>query len=193
MVEMTEIAHILRNATESSLVLVDEIGRGTSTFDGLALAWACAKDLAERVKSWVLFSTHYFELTGLADQLKGVSNVHLDAVEHGNEVVFLYSVKPGPASQSYGLQVARLAGVAEDVIETARQKLHSLEDQYVGTSKFPEMKTTPQSSLFPENRPEEQAVIAKLRGITADKVSPREALNILYDLNKLLGIKPAKK
>ena len=193
MVEMTEMAHILRNATENSLVLVDEIGRGTSTFDGLALAWACAKDLAERVRAWVLFSTHYFELTALADQLKGVNNVHLDAVEHGSEVVFLYSVKSGPASQSYGLQVARLAGVPDEVIETARQKLHGLEDQYVGNSKIKEIRTTPQSSLFPENRPEEQAVIAKLRGITADQVSPREALNILYDLNKLLGIKPAKK
>jgi DNA mismatch repair protein MutS len=117
MVEMTEMAHILRSATDMSLVLVDEIGRGTSTFDGLALAWACATDLASRVKSFVLFSTHYFELTVLADQLKSVVNVHLDAVEHGNDIVFLYSVKSGPASQSYGLQVARLAGVPDEVIE----------------------------------------------------------------------------
>ncbi len=193
MVEMTEMAHILRNATENSLVLVDEIGRGTSTFDGLALAWACARDLANRVKSFVLFSTHYFELTALADQLKSADNVHLDAVEHGNEVVFLYSVKKGPANQSYGLQVARLAGVPDEVIEDSRQKLHSLEDHYVGSTKNASKAPTPQTSLFPENRPEEQAVISKLKAFVADDTSPREALNILYELNKLLGKKPAKK
>ena len=139
-----------------------------------------------------MFSTHYFELTALADQLKNVVNVHLDAVEHGNDIVFLYSVKDGPASQSYGLQVARLAGVPDEVIEDSRQKLLSLEDQYVGNTNNSKMSKTPQSSLFPENRPEEQAVIAKLKGIIADDISPREALSILYDLNKLLGRKPAK-
>jgi DNA mismatch repair protein MutS len=193
MVEMTEMAHILRSATEMSLVLVDEIGRGTSTFDGLALAWACATDLASRVKSFVLFSTHYFELTVLADQLKTVVNVHLDAVEHGNDIVFLYSVKNGPASQSYGLQVARLAGVPDEVIELSRQKLQGLEDQYVGNSNNSKKTKTPQSSLFPENRPEEQAVVAKLKGICADDLSPRDALDLLYDINRLLGRKPAKK
>jgi DNA mismatch repair protein MutS len=193
MVEMTEMAHILRNATEDSLVIVDEIGRGTSTFDGLALAWACAKDLASRVRAFTLFSTHYFELTALAEQLGGVSNVHLDAVEHGNDIVFLYSVKNGPASQSYGLQVARLAGVPDKVIEESRNKLHSLEDQYVGSNNKAKAVLPPQASLFPENRPEEQAVIAKLKGFSADETSPRQALDILYELNKLLGKKPAKK
>ena len=186
MVEMTEMAHILRNATEISLVLVDEMGRGTSTFDGLALAWACAKDLANRVKAFALFSTHYFELTALADQLESVSNVHLDAVEHGNDIVFLYSVKHGPASQSYGLQVARLAGVPDEVIEDSREKLRELEDQYVGSIDNAKQSAAPQSSLFPATGAEEQAVIAKLKGIVADQTSPREALNILYELNKLL-------
>ena len=185
MVEMTEMAHILRNATEISLVLVDEMGRGTSTFDGLALAWACAKDLANRVKAFALFSTHYFELTALADQLKSVSNVHLDAVEHGNDIVFLYSVKSGPASQSYGLQVARLAGVPDEVIEDSRLKLHSMEDQYVGIANA-EKSVAPQSSLLPATLPKEQAVIAKLKSIAVDQTSPREALNILYELSKLI-------
>ena len=193
MVEMTEMAHILRNATENSLVIVDEIGRGTSTFDGLALAWACARDLSTRVRAFTLFSTHYFELTALAEQLGGISNVHLDAVEHGNDIVFLYSIKKGAASQSYGLQVARLAGVPDDVIEESRKKLHSLEDQYVGSNNKAKSTPPPQSSLFPENRPEEQAVIAKLKGFSADETTPREALDILYQLNKLLGKRPAKK
>ena len=193
MVEMTEMANILRNATDQSLVIVDEIGRGTSTFDGLALAWACASDLAGRIKSFTLFSTHYFELTSLAEQSPGLSNVHLDAVEHGNDIVFLYSVKKGAASQSYGLQVARLAGVPDNVINESRQKLHSLEDQYVGTTNKLRKSPPPQSSLFPENRPEEQAVVAKLKAFSADDTSPREALNVLYELHRLLGKKPAKK
>ena len=184
MVEMTEMAHILRNATQSSLVLVDEIGRGTSTFDGLALAWACARDLANRVKAFTLFSTHYFELTALAEQLESASNVHLDAVEHGNSIVFLYSVKNGPASQSYGLQVARLAGIPDAVIENSRLKLHELENQY---EKNTNHNATPsQSSLFADNRPEEQAAIARLKSIITDQTSPRDALDVLYELNNLL-------
>jgi len=189
MVEMTEMAQILRNASDQSLVLVDEIGRGTSTFDGLSLAWACAGDLARRIGAYTLFSTHYFELTALADQLKGVSNVHLDAVEHGDRIVFLYSVKQGPASQSYGLQVARLAGVPESVINESQQKLLSLEDQYVVSGKESEKKPTPQSSLFPESRPEEQAVIARLKSASPNDITPRQALDLLFDLNKMLGKK----
>ena len=191
MVEMTEMAQILRNATENSLVLVDEIGRGTSTFDGLSLAWACAGDLARRVGAFTLFSTHYFELTALAEQLKGVVNVHLDAVEHGDRIVFLYSVKPGPASQSYGLQVARLAGVPEQVIRESQQKLLTLEEHYVVTDEN-DRKTQPQSSLFPESRPEEQAVIARIKGISPNDVTPRQALDILFDINKMLGLKTRK-
>ena len=192
MVEMTEMASILRNATELSLVLVDEIGRGTSTFDGLSLAWACAGDLARRIGAYTLFSTHYFELTSLADQLKNSVNVHLDAVEHGPKIVFLYSVKSGPASQSYGLQVARLAGVPEQVIEESRAKLSELEELY---SEFKgDKKGAPklQSSLFPENRPEEQAVIARIKGQSPNETSPKQALDLLYDLHKMLGIKIKK-
>ena len=120
MVEMTEMAYILRNSRCDSLVLVDEIGRGTSTFDGLALAWACAVDLAERVQSFSLFSTHYFELTSLPESSRTMSNVHLDAIEHDGEVVFLYEVKQGAANQSYGLQVARLAGIPETILTDAK-------------------------------------------------------------------------
>ncbi len=192
MVEMTEMAHILRNATENSLVLVDEIGRGTSTFDGLSLAWACAEDLAKRIGAYTLFSTHYFELTTLADQLKGVSNVHMDAVEHGDQIVFLYSVKNGPASQSYGLQVARLAGVPESVIQESRLKLAELETQYTEYRIASDDSSKTQSSLFPENRPEEQAVLARLKGVSPDQITPRQALELLYDLDKMLGKKNRK-
>jgi len=127
MVEMTETANILHNATENSLVLMDEIGRGTSTFDGLSLAWSCAKYLAESIKAFTLFATHYFELTSLPEECEGIVNVHLDAVEHGDHIVFLHAVQEGPASKSYGLQVAQLAGIPLSVIEKAKEKLRTLE------------------------------------------------------------------
>ncbi len=119
MVEMTEAANILHNATARSLILMDEIGRGTSTFDGLSLAWAMARHIAARIKSFTLFATHYFELTDLATEVEGCANVHLDATEHGDGIVFLHAVKEGPASRSYGLQVAQLAGVPREVIAQA--------------------------------------------------------------------------
>ena len=122
MVEMSETANILHNATVNSLVLMDEIGRGTSTFDGLSLAWACADYLAKEIKAYTLFATHYFELTTLADEQKTITNVHLDAIEHGDKIIFMHAVKDGPASQSYGLQVASLAGVPRSVIEKAKNK-----------------------------------------------------------------------
>src|SRR5689334_21289611 len=131
MVEMTESAAILHNATDKSLVLMDEVGRGTSTFDGLALAWAIARHLVERNKSLSLFATHYFEMTRLALEYKEVANVHLDAVEHKDSIVFLHAVAEGPASQSYGLQVAALAGVPKAVIRQARRYLQMLEDASV--------------------------------------------------------------
>ena len=121
MVEMTEAANILHNATARSLILMDEIGRGTSTFDGLSLAWAMARHIATRLKSFTLFATHYFELTTLATEVEGCVNVHLDATEHGDGIVFLHAVKEGPANRSYGLQVAQLAGVPREVIAQARQ------------------------------------------------------------------------
>lgn len=191
MVEMTEMAHILRNASDKSLVLVDEIGRGTSTFDGLALAWACATDLSRRVNACVLFSTHYFELTTLAEQLPGVVNAHLDAVEHGDNIVFMYSVKPGPANQSFGLQVARLAGLPEEVIAASREKLHGLEDQYAGNARAGGTAPARQATLFPENCPQAQAVIAKLKDVVADETTPRQALDLLYHLGELLPEKNA--
>ncbi len=129
MVEMTETATILNNASEQSLVLMDEIGRGTSTFDGLSLAWAAAHHMAEKVKAFTLFATHYFELTALAKELSPCDNVHLDATEHAGQLVFLHAVRPGPANQSYGLQVASLAGVPDDVIRRARAYLKTLESQ----------------------------------------------------------------
>ncbi len=127
MVEMTETANILHNATENSLVLMDEIGRGTSTYDGLSLAWACAESLANRIKAMTLFATHYFELTTLPEKMEGVVNVHLDALEHGDTIAFMHSVQDGAASKSYGLAVAALAGVPKEVIKRARQKLRELE------------------------------------------------------------------
>ena len=130
MVEMTEAAVILNAATDRSLVLMDEIGRGTSTYDGLSLAFACASHIARQLRAFTLFATHYFELTELADEIPSIANVHLDATEHGDGIVFLHAVKPGPASRSYGLQVAQKAGVPRDVIETARGYLEKLEKQH---------------------------------------------------------------
>src|SRR5262245_41432404 len=129
MVEMTEAANILHNASAQSLILLDEIGRGTSTFDGLSLAWAMARYIATRIKAFTLFATHYFELTTLATEVEGCANVHLDATEHGDGIVFLHAVKDGPANRSYGLQVAQLAGVPRDVIAQARHYLEALESQ----------------------------------------------------------------
>jgi len=127
MVEMSEAANILHNATSQSLVLMDEIGRGTSTFDGMSLAYACAEHLATRNRALCLFSTHYFELTQLAEKIEGIENIHLDAIEHQGKIVFLHKAKPGPASKSYGLQVARLAGLPPDVLANATARLRELE------------------------------------------------------------------
>ena len=182
MVEMTESASILHNATDRSLVLMDEVGRGTSTFDGLALAWAIARHLVEKNKALSLFATHYFEMTRLAQDYKEVANVHLDAVEHKDSIVFLHAVAEGPASQSYGLQVAALAGVPKAVIRQARRYLQMLEDASVtrGT----------QSDLFAKTRGEEPEPVADplreaLRKANPDELSPREALELLYRLKKL--------
>jgi DNA mismatch repair protein MutS len=174
MVEMTESANILNNATENSLVLMDEIGRGTSTFDGLSLAWACALHLASKNRAYTLFATHYFELTALPDELAGISNIHIDAVEHGDKIVFLHAVKPGPANQSYGLQVAQLAGVPAAVIELAHTKLIELEQQSVDTHA-----DTGQIEMF-SDRP--HPVIERLQQMDIDNLSPRDALALLYQL-----------
>ncbi len=179
MVEMTETANILHNATPQSLVLMDEVGRGTSTFDGLSLAWACAEQLAENVQAFTLFSTHYFELTTLPENHDSVVNVHLDAIEHGNNIVFMHTVKEGPANQSYGLQVAALAGVPEDVIRNAKQKLRQLEEQTAQES----VREQQQISLFPPEQP--HPAIERLNELKVDDISPRDALNFLYELKNL--------
>jgi DNA mismatch repair protein MutS len=134
MVEMTETAQILNNATEYSLVLMDEIGRGTSTFDGVSIAWSVARHLAEKVRAYTLFATHYFELTQLPQEYRTVANVHLDAVESGGRLTFLHAVEDGPASQSYGIQVAKLAGVPAPVVNAARRKLVELENAQVASA-----------------------------------------------------------
>ncbi len=180
MVEMTETAMILNNATKHSLVLLDEIGRGTSTFDGLSLAWATAAHIAESSQAMTLFATHYFELTALQDSLPATANVHMAAKEYGDEIIFMYSVNEGPASQSYGLQVARLAGVPKSVIENAQTKLRQLEENEIRSSPH-------QSDLFLTTEIVQpvkttSVVAEKLRKIEIDDLTPRDALDLLYRL-----------
>ena len=181
MVEMTETATILHHATAHSLVLMDEIGRGTSTYDGLSLAWACADYLATKIQAQTLFATHYFELTELADSLPGLANVHLDAVEHGDDIVFMHHVQDGAASKSFGLQVAQLAGVPKPVILSARQKLASLEQHSAATPKA-ENTLPPQLSLLSTEHP----VVEQLRDINPDDLTARQALDLLYQLKQQL-------
>ncbi|MBS6058457.1 MAG: DNA mismatch repair protein MutS [Mixta calida] len=181
MVEMTETANILHNATEHSLVLMDEIGRGTSTYDGLSLAWACAESLASRIKAMTLFATHYFELTTLAEKMEGVANVHLDAVEHGDTIAFMHSVQEGAASKSYGLAVAALAGVPKEVIKRARQKLKELEA--LSGSAAASNADGPQLPLLVE---ETSPAVEALEALDPDTLSPRQALEWIYRLKSLL-------
>ncbi|MDU1432209.1 MAG: DNA mismatch repair protein MutS [Citrobacter freundii] len=183
MVEMTETANILHNATENSLVLMDEIGRGTSTYDGLSLAWACAENLANKIKALTLFATHYFELTQLPEKMEGVANVHLDALEHGDTIAFMHSVQDGAASKSYGLAVAALAGVPKEVIKRARQKLRELE------SIAPNVAATQvdgtQMSLL--SVPEETShAVEALENLDPDSLTPRQALEWIYRLKSLV-------
>ena len=180
MVEMTEAAAILNGATDKSLVLMDEIGRGTSTFDGVALAFAIARHLIEKNRAWTLFSTHYFELTRLAQDYPVCANVHLDAVEHGHKIVFLHAVEEGPASQSYGVQVAALAGMPSAVVREARRRLTLLENREVGSLTQPDLF----ASAPPLPEPPHPALDA-LRDVNPDELSPREALEKLYQLHKL--------
>ncbi|HNW78176.1 MAG TPA: DNA mismatch repair protein MutS, partial [Candidatus Competibacteraceae bacterium] len=182
MVEMSEAANILHNATPRSLVLIDEIGRGTSTFDGLALAWACAAHLAGTVRAFTLFATHYFELTRLPDEHPGIANVHLDALEHGEHIVFLHEVRDGPASRSYGLQVAALAGVPAVVIQQARQRLRLLERQMLHRA-APARTAGAQLPLFEaEPHPALVALAALADPATLDPEQARAALCRLRDL-----------
>ena len=179
MVEMTETANILHNATDSSLVLMDEIGRGTSTFDGLSLAWASAKYISERVGAFTLFATHYFELTALAEELPNAANVHLDATEHGKQLIFMHAVKEGPANQSYGLQVAALAGVPESVIDSAREYLHVLETQEATGDATKAVQT--EFALTPPTSASDR-LATEIAKLDPDNMTPREALAALYRL-----------
>ena len=180
MVEMQETANILNNASARSLVLMDEIGRGTSTFDGLSLAWACAVELATRIRAFTLFATHYFELTTLPDEHPGIANVHLDAVEHGDGIVFLHALRDGPANQSYGLQVAALAGVPRKVIELARRRLRELEQ----AAQRHAQNESNQLSLFQPtaDQPKPDALRDRLALLDPDQLTPRAALDALYEL-----------
>jgi DNA mismatch repair protein MutS len=180
MVEMTETANILNNATANSLVLMDEIGRGTSTYDGLSLAWACAEYLALKIQSYTLFATHYFELTQLAEDLPELANVHLDAVEHEEAIRFMHAVQEGAASKSYGLQVAQLAGVPRSVIQKAKHKLSELESQPVSNNQ-PPVRQEQQLNLL--NSVDELRLC--LKQINPDNLTPKEALEYLYQLKTL--------
>ncbi|ELY4670240.1 DNA mismatch repair protein MutS [Cronobacter muytjensii] len=183
MVEMTETANILHNATEHSLVLMDEIGRGTSTYDGLSLAWACAESLANRIKALTLFATHYFELTQLPEKMEGVANVHLDAIEHGDTIAFMHSVQDGAASKSYGLAVAALAGVPKEVIKRARQKLRELES-LSGNAAATQVDGTQMSLLAAAE--ETSPAVEALENLDPDSLSPRQALEWIYRLKSLV-------
>jgi DNA mismatch repair protein MutS len=183
MVEMSETANILHNATSSSLVLMDEVGRGTSTWDGLALARACAVALATRNRAFALFATHYFELTELAAAHEGIANVHLDAVEYGEQLVFMHALKDGPANRSFGLQVAALAGLPRPVLADARTTLQALERQAAQSP--PQASDQPQLGLFAPSLP--SPVEEALRTVDPDALSPREAHALLYRLKQLAG------
>ena len=187
MVEMTEAAYILHHGTAASLVLMDEIGRGTSTFDGLALAWAIARQLLDVNKCLTLFATHYFELTHLAQEFKQAINVHLDAVEHKDRIVFLHSVEEGPANQSYGLQVAQLAGIPSAVIRAAKKHLATLEQDSLARDRQPDLfSATPVAAPQPEPACD-PALLEKLRVLDPDTLTPKQALDALYELRRLLN------
>lgn len=181
MVEMSEAANILNNATENSLVLMDEIGRGTSTYDGLALALSIARYLAKTNRSLTLFATHYFELTGLSEEISEVSNIHVSAVEYKDDIVFLHSVADGPASQSYGIQVAQLAGVPKEIVHAAKRELKILESKA----------NTIQPDLFNRTEPQKQElekinlITKRLSSIKPDELTPKQALDLIYELYQL--------
>jgi DNA mismatch repair protein MutS len=181
MVEMTEAAAILNGSTERSLVLMDEIGRGTSTFDGMALAFSIARHLLDKNRAFTLFSTHYFELTRLAEDYAECANVHLDAVEHGHSIVFLHTIEEGPASQSYGIQVAALAGIPGSVVRDAKRRLVALENREILASPQPDLF----AALPPPIEPEPHPLVSALENIDPDSLTPREALDKLYALKKL--------
>ncbi len=191
MVEMTETANILHNATDRSLVLMDEVGRGTSTFDGLSLAWACAEHLANHVKAFTLFATHYFELTELPNQIASVANVHLDATEHNDDLIFLHHIQRGAANKSFGLQVAKLAGIPKQVLEQAKIQLDHLES---GATDEPKP-LKPAVAVGASHQPYQgdffslaiHPLVEEMESLDVDNLSPREALSVLYKLKERLN------
>lgn len=188
MVEMTEMANILHQATSQSLVLIDEIGRGTSTYDGLSLAWACAEWLAKKTRSLTLFATHYFELTALPEKIEGIANIHLDALEHNNTIAFMHAVQDGAASKSYGLAVAALAGVPQSVIKLAKQKLHQLEKLSAqnGDQQIQHLRALNQHQGELDFEAEPDALREAIEQLDPDELSPKQALAYLYQLKKML-------
>jgi DNA mismatch repair protein MutS len=181
MLEMLEGAQILHAATPHSLVLMDEIGRGTSTFDGLALASAIATHLHDKTQAYTLFATHYFELTEFPANHHAAINVHVSAAESGRDIVFLHAIEPGPASRSYGIQVAKLAGMPAGVVNQARHTLEALEAQATQSQAQVDLFAEPVAAPSAEV----SAVETALHAINPDNLSPREALEALYQLKKL--------
>ncbi len=191
MVEMTEAANILNNANEHSLILMDEIGRGTSTFDGLSLAWACAQHLACNNQSLTLFATHYFELTSLSNEFKNIHNVHMDAVEHKHQIVFLHRVKEGAANQSYGIHVAKLAGIPSNVLQIAQKKMHALESQQLANTQGQDLQQISlpletKSTDRPINSVAQQTVAENIEALDLDQTNAKSALDTLYQLKAQL-------
>jgi DNA mismatch repair protein MutS len=187
MVEMTETANILHNATKQSLVLMDEIGRGTSTYDGLSLAYASAHYLAEKCQAFTLFATHYFELTQLPESFEQIVNVHMDAIEHGEKIVFLHKVQEGSASQSYGIQVAALAGVPQSVIRMAKAKLNSLENNNSENTEKHNNQTQEKGSTAQTINAlskTKHEIVTTIEQINPDELSPKAALDLIYSLKK---------
>jgi DNA mismatch repair protein MutS len=190
MLEMTEAAAIVHSATEHSLVLMDEVGRGTSTFDGLALAGAIASQLHDKNRSFTLFATHYFELTDFPTRHPQAANHHVGAVENGNSIVFLHQLQPGPASRSYGVQVARLAGMPAALVRQARATLAALEDKATQGQDQVDLFAAPPQENTAALPPDPTAVEQALAGIDPDSLTPREALDALYRLKNLQKLTP---
>ena len=183
---MTESAAILHHASEHSLVLMDEVGRGTSTFDGMALAFAICRHLLEKNRCLTLFATHYFELTLLANEYPDLANVHLDAIEHRERIVFLHAVEEGPANQSYGIQVAALAGIPGSVVRAARRQLREFEQRASINPTQPDLFASPLSPIPDPFEAEVVPAMERLASIDPNELTPKQALDALYELKALI-------
>ena len=182
MVEMNEVANIIKNATKNSLIILDEVGRGTSTYDGLSIAWAIIEYISQNIKAKTLFATHYHELTELEDKLKGVKNLTILVEEKGDEVIFLRKIIEGSTNKSYGIEVAKLAGIDKQVIDRANEILYQIEQNHSSiTKKNKAIRPTQQLDILDYNN---YYFIEKIRNIDISKLTPIEAINILYDLTE---------